>query len=122
MAGFFLSVATAITLATFVYWFIERESQASAWVDHTQQVLDTLGQVKQAETSLDSLILSQATTGEEADTSAIDDHSGRIRGALQSLRDLTADNSAQQERGVGLAAAMQPSCRMVGLTRLPSLM
>jgi PAS domain S-box-containing protein len=96
-ASFGFALVVIIALGVSSYVSTQRLLEANRWVDHTYQILDQLEHVisvlKDAETGQRGYLL----TGQERYLEPYNAATVQIRGDLDSLKTLTADNPAQQE-------------------------
>ena len=113
-AGYAVAVGFLLFIGGAAWWSAARVSGTFLWVDHTHQVLfeleATLTDLLSMQTGTRGFLL----TGEEQFLKSYKNGSGKIAGALQSLRQLTSDNPRQQERLARLEAA---ATKITGILR-----
>jgi methyl-accepting chemotaxis protein len=103
IAGFGIAAMTLVVIAFVSYRNANRLIENDGWVAHTHQVrseiADLLSQLKDAETGQRGYLI----TGEDSYLAPYQSGIAAIKGSLEDLRRLTADNPNQQRRFVAIA-------------------
>ncbi|HEX4644223.1 MAG TPA: CHASE3 domain-containing protein, partial [Verrucomicrobiae bacterium] len=94
-AGFAAAVAALATVGALLFWSISKQTETTAWVSHTHQVLETLNQLvtylSDAENGKRGFVIS----GQERYLFHFQTAATRAEGALHDLRELVRDNPRQ---------------------------
>lgn len=105
--GIVLLATLVVANAGISFWNTRKVRDDSNWIAHTQEVLAALDNLLSNLNALESAQLKFVLTGEERSLESFQRAETNVRQALLRLRELTADNSAQQERIGQLDAAIQ---------------
>ena len=102
-------LATAVILAISVMWYRSTGNlvQTNRLVGHTREVLRNLEGVRAAMEDATAAVRNLLTTGDETNVQAYVAATGRYRGGLHRLRELTAENPRQQQQIATLERAIE---------------
>jgi diguanylate cyclase (GGDEF)-like protein/PAS domain S-box-containing protein len=96
--AFGAAILALIAVGTISYRAVIASSESDRWVQHTYEVLANLNEVLAATDSLESGYRGFALTGDESALQSYQSSIGNASLAEKTVRDLTVDNSVQQQR------------------------
>jgi PAS domain S-box-containing protein len=102
--GFAFALACLAVIAVVSYLSVVRLTENAAWVEHTHEVLGSLELLLAAATDSETAERGYVITGDESYLEPYRQAAAVVDGQTRHLRELTADNRAQQQRLDSVAA------------------
>ncbi len=96
--AFALAVGVLLAIAAASYQSVTSLAETGEWIGHTHEVLAAIDAVASAPTIAETGARGYALTGEERFLETFESGARGVETALQRLRELTADNPAEQRR------------------------